>query len=73
MQIVTVSLQSHRSLHSIYLNPLPLSSLLSIPPRTHLARPQHTRQRALLRARNRQAIHALNLDPHARIRAVVAR
>jgi hypothetical protein len=49
-----------------------------LPTQLHLinprsARPQHTRQRALLRARNRQAIHALDLDPHTRVHAIVAR
>lgn len=36
------------------------------------ARRQHARQRTLLRTRNRQTIHALNLDPHPRVDAVVA-
>jgi hypothetical protein len=39
----------------------------------YLARIQHTRQRALLCTRNRQAIHALDFNPHAAVGAVVAR
>jgi hypothetical protein len=39
----------------------------------HLARPQHRRQSTLLRTRNRQRIHALNLNPHPRVRAVITR
>ena len=49
--------------------------LLTCPPTlsTCSTRPQHTRQSALLRTRNRQRIHALDLDPHPRVHAVVAR
>ena len=39
---------------------------------SNLAGVQHTRQRRLLRTRDSQTIHALNLNPHLRIRAVVA-
>lgn len=37
------------------------------------ARVQHTRQSALLRAGHRQGVHALHLDPHPGVGAVVAR
>jgi hypothetical protein len=47
--------------------------LLPSPSLPHLARPQHRCQRTLLRTRNRQRIHALNLNPHPRVRAVIAR
>jgi len=33
---------------------------------------QHTSQRTLLRTRNSKRIHALNLNPHLAVRAVVA-
>jgi hypothetical protein len=52
----------------LFIHQVPSSPLLN----PHLARVQHTRQRALLRTRNRKRIHALDPYPHLGIRAVVA-
>lgn len=38
----------------------------------HLTGVQHARQRRLLRTRDCQAVHALDLDPHFCVRAVIA-
>ena len=42
------------------------------PPDPSLASIQHARQRRLLRTCDSKAVHALDLDPHFRIGAVVA-
>ena len=42
-------------------------------PQSCSARVQHTRQSALLRTRHRQGVHALHLDPHPGVGAVITR